>query len=123
MASAPGPFRSADLAQSPRFALACQPRMAFGDGKPWLRSWPNFPIARFWQSRGGDDEGIRLSLSGSQDKLPVLWMDDRVGITRGRPPSTHIVKVPRCSSVDDMVANEAYCMALAVGCRPRPPPR
>jgi serine/threonine-protein kinase HipA len=61
---------------------------------------------------GGDDEGIRLSLSGSQDKLPVLWMDDRVGITRGHPPSTHIVKVP-LSSVDDMVANEAYCMSLA----------
>lgn len=61
---------------------------------------------------GGDDEGIRLSLAGSQDKLPVLWVDDRVGITRGHPPSTHIIKVP-LRSVDHMVANEAYCMALA----------
>jgi len=61
---------------------------------------------------GGDDEGIRLSLAGSQDKLPILWMDGRVGITRGRPPSTHIVKVP-LRAVDDMVANEAYCMTLA----------
>ena len=61
---------------------------------------------------GGDDEGIRLSLAGAQDKLPVLWMDDRVGITRGHPPSTHIIKVP-LRAVDDMVANEAYCMNLA----------
>jgi serine/threonine-protein kinase HipA len=61
---------------------------------------------------GGDDGGIRLSLAGSQDKLPVLWKDDRLGITRGRPPSTHIVKVP-LGWIDDMVANEAYCMALA----------
>ncbi len=61
---------------------------------------------------GEDDEGVRLSLAGSQGKLPVLWQGDRVGITRGRPPSTHIVKVPM-SSVEGMVANEAYCMALA----------
>jgi serine/threonine-protein kinase HipA len=43
---------------------------------------------------------------------PVLWLEDRIGITRGRPPSTHIIKVP-LRSVEDMVANEAYCMALA----------
>lgn len=63
-------------------------------------------------SPGEEDEGVRLSLAGSQDKLPVLWLEDRVGITRGRPPSTHIIKVP-LRSVEDMVANEAYCMALA----------
>jgi serine/threonine-protein kinase HipA len=63
-------------------------------------------------SPGEDDEGVRLSLAGSQDKLPVLWLEDRVGITRGRPPSTHIIKVP-LYSVADMVANEAYCMTLA----------
>lgn len=61
---------------------------------------------------GEEDEGVRLSLAGSQDKLPVLLEDNRVGITRGRPPSSHIIKVPM-REVDDMVANEAYCMALA----------
>lgn len=61
---------------------------------------------------GEDDEGVRFSLAGSQDKLPVLWQRDRVGITRGKPPSTHIVKVPM-ASIEGMVANEAYCMALA----------
>jgi serine/threonine-protein kinase HipA len=59
-----------------------------------------------------DDEGVRLSLAGTRDKLPVLLVDDRVGITRGRPPSTHIVKVPP-AEIDGFVANEAYCMALA----------
>jgi len=61
---------------------------------------------------GGDDGGIRLSLAGSQDKLPVLWRDERAGITRGHPPSTHILKVPP-DWIDELVANEAYCMALA----------
>lgn len=59
-----------------------------------------------------DDEGIRLSLAGTQDKLPVLWREDKVGITRGRPPSSHIVKAP-AASIAEMVANEAYCLALA----------
>lgn len=59
-----------------------------------------------------DEEGVRLSLAGTRDKLPVLLRDDRVGITRGRPPSTHIVKVPP-PELDGFVANEAYCMALA----------
>jgi serine/threonine-protein kinase HipA len=59
-----------------------------------------------------DDEGVRLSLAGTRDKLPILLDDDRVGITRGRPPSTHIVKVPP-AGLEGFVANEAYCMALA----------
>ncbi|HET9676558.1 MAG TPA: type II toxin-antitoxin system HipA family toxin [Solirubrobacterales bacterium] len=58
-----------------------------------------------------DEEGVRLSLAGTRDKLPVLLRDDRVGITRGRPPSTHIIKMP--PEIDGFVANEAYCMGLA----------
>lgn len=60
----------------------------------------------------GDEEGIRLSLAGTRDKLPVLCRDDRIGITRGMPPSTHIVKIP-IPQVADTIANEAYCMTLA----------
>jgi serine/threonine-protein kinase HipA len=59
-----------------------------------------------------EDEGVRLSLAGAQDKLPVLAQDSKLGITRGHPPSTHIVKTP-IPDVDGMVANEAFCMALA----------
>lgn len=59
-----------------------------------------------------DDEGLRLSLAGTRDKLGVLLKDGRIGITRGRPPSTHIVKVPP-PQLPGLVANEAYCMSLA----------
>ncbi|HWI96547.1 MAG TPA: type II toxin-antitoxin system HipA family toxin [Solirubrobacterales bacterium] len=59
-----------------------------------------------------EDEGVRLSLAGAQDKLPVLARDTELGITRGRPPSTHIIKAP-IPDVEGMVVNEAFCMALA----------
>jgi serine/threonine-protein kinase HipA len=61
---------------------------------------------------GEDGEGVRLSLAGTTDKLPVLWDGESIGITRGRPPSTHIVKTP-IRGVLEMVANEAYCLSLA----------
>lgn len=59
-----------------------------------------------------EDEGLRLSLAGARDKLPVLARKDQLGITQGRPPSTHLVKAP-IPDVNGMVANEAFCMALA----------
>ncbi len=59
-----------------------------------------------------EGEGVRLSLAGARDKLPVLARDSGLGITRGHPPSTHIVKTP-IPDLDGMVANEAFCMALA----------
>jgi serine/threonine-protein kinase HipA len=58
------------------------------------------------------DEGIRLSLAGAQDKLPVVVRDGRIGIPLGRTPSTHIVKTP-IVRFDDTVANEAFCLDLA----------
>ena len=58
------------------------------------------------------DEGIRLSLAGAQDKLPVVVRDGRIGIPLGRTPSTHIVKTP-IARFDDTVANEAFCLDLA----------
>ncbi len=60
----------------------------------------------------GPDEGIRLSLAGAQDKLPVVVEDGRVGVPLGRTPSTHIVKTP-IARFDDTVANEWFCLALA----------
>ena len=54
----------------------------------------------------GPDEGIRLSLAGAQDKLPVVVEGDRIGVPLDRTPSTHIVKTP-IERFDDTVANEA----------------
>ena len=65
--------------------------------------------------RAGDD-GLRLSLAGAQDKLPVVLDVDglRVGLPLNGSPSTHILKPP-IAGVDGSVFNEAFCMALASG--------
>lgn len=63
--------------------------------------------------RAGDD-GLRLSLAGAQDKLPVVLDADgiRIGLPLNGSPSTHILKPP-IAGVDGSVFNEAFCMALA----------
>jgi serine/threonine-protein kinase HipA len=93
----------------PLFTSAPDPQwLSEGQLESLLAELPSRPLL----AGPEDDEGVRLSLAGTRDKLPVLLRDDRVGITRGRPPSTHIVKVPP-SGLEGFVANEAYCMALA----------
>lgn len=60
----------------------------------------------------GDGEW-RLSLAGAQDKLPVVVNEDGgIGLTRGRTPSTHILKTP-IERLPDTVANEAFSLRLA----------
>ena len=55
----------------------------------------------------------RLSLAGAQDKLPVVVDDSgRVGLTKGRTPSTHILKTA-IERLTGTVANEAFSLALA----------
>lgn len=57
-------------------------------------------------------EGIRLSLAGAQNKLPVYMEDERIFIATGNAPSTHILKPP-IKDLEDTVDNEAFCMMLA----------
>lgn len=57
-------------------------------------------------------EGLRLSLAGAQDKLPVCFDGARVGLPKGSTPSTHILK-PAIPAVTDSVVNESFCLALA----------
>ncbi|HEX3735440.1 MAG TPA: type II toxin-antitoxin system HipA family toxin [Solirubrobacterales bacterium] len=93
----------------PPFAVAAPPEWLSGDRlEHLLAKLPSRPL----MIGPDDDEGVRLSLAGTRDKLPLLLDGDRIGVTRGRPPSTHIVKTP-IPTVAGMVANEAYCMALA----------
>ena len=63
--------------------------------------------------RAGED-GLRLSLAGAQDKLPVVWDADglRMGLPLNGSPSSHILKPP-IAGIDGSVFNEAFCMALA----------
>lgn len=60
------------------------------------------------------EEGLRLSLAGAQDKLPVVWDGGqrRIGLPLDGSPSTHILK-PAIPDVDGSVLNEAFCMRLA----------
>ena len=63
--------------------------------------------------RAGED-GLRLSLAGAQDKLPVVLDANgiRIGLPLNGSPSTHILKPP-IAGADGSVFNEAFCMALA----------
>jgi serine/threonine-protein kinase HipA len=58
------------------------------------------------------EEGIRLSLAGAQDKLPVLAVDGRIALPLYGAPSSHILK-PAIRRVEDSVHNEGFCLALA----------
>jgi serine/threonine-protein kinase HipA len=95
---------------TPPFLVEAEPR--------WLEEGElgelieELPSPRLLEDPEREGAGIRLSLAGTRDKLPVLWGEDRVGITRGHPPSTHIIKKP-APELTAMVANEAYCLALA----------
>lgn len=67
------------------------------------------------------ESGLRLSLAGAQEKLPVvvrdaLVKDDlnhfEIGLPKNNIPSSYILK-PEISGVDGSVYNEAFCLALA----------
>lgn len=57
-------------------------------------------------------DGLRLSLAGAQDKLPVVFDGNRIGLPKNGTPSTHILK-PAIYAVEDSVTNEGYCLGLA----------
>jgi len=62
------------------------------------------------------EEGLRLSLAGAQDKLPVVAdlssPAPRIGLPLQGSPSTHILK-PAIAGAEGSVFNEAFCMMLA----------
>jgi serine/threonine-protein kinase HipA len=57
-------------------------------------------------------DGLRLSLAGAQDKLPVVVDGNRIGLPRNGTPSSHILK-PAIHAIEDSVVNEGFCLALA----------
>ena len=58
------------------------------------------------------EAGIRLSLAGSQSKLPIIIHGSTIGLPLGSTPSTHIIK-PEPERFPGLVANETLCMTLA----------
>ncbi len=57
-------------------------------------------------------EGLRLSLAGSQAKLPIIIRGSTIALPLGNTPSTHIIK-PETEQFPGLVATEALCMILA----------
>lgn len=57
-------------------------------------------------------EGLRLSLAGVQNKLPVYMKDGKFFLPHGAHASSHILKPP-IDKVDHSVENEVFCMKLA----------
>jgi serine/threonine-protein kinase HipA len=59
-----------------------------------------------------DEEGVRLSLAGAQNKLPLFYDGEVFFIPWGGAPSSHILKTP-IPHLENTVVNEAFCMNLA----------
>lgn len=64
-------------------------------------------------------DGLRLSLAGAQDKLPVVFDGDQIGLPRNGTPSSHILK-PAIRTLADTVINEGFCLALAEAMQLKP---
>lgn len=60
-------------------------------------------------------EGLRLSLAGAQNKLPVYVKDGKIYLPQGTNSSSHILK-PKIPEFNDTVENETFCMLLAQKC-------
>ena len=70
-----------------------------------LDNLPNHPFL-------ADEDGVRLSLAGAQNKLPVHFDGINFFIPEGDAPSSHILKTP-IDHVENSVLNEAFFMNLA----------
>nr|WP_315246220.1 type II toxin-antitoxin system HipA family toxin [uncultured Albidiferax sp.] len=89
-------------------ALHTPPAVRWLDGAQLLRLLDEMPQRPML---AGVD-GLRLSLAGAQDKLPVVADGQRIGLPLLGTPSTHIIK-PAIPGIDGSVHNEGFCMALA----------
>lgn len=70
-----------------------------------LKELPNRPLL-------AGKRGIRLSLAGVQDKLPVMIQNDEIYLPLDGAPSSHILK-PAIARFQNLVFNESFCLNLA----------
>ncbi len=97
------------------------PAASHGDAVQWLSDkevaalldeLPNRPMLAGF-------DGLRLSLAGAQDKLPVVFDGVRIGLPRNGTPSSHILK-SAIHAIEDSVINESFCLALAKSMQLKP---
>ena len=97
------------------------PQFPIGDDVQWLSSEELVELLDELPHRpmmAGKD-GLRLSLAGAQDKLPVIFDGTRIGLPLNGTPSSHILK-PAIQAVESSVTNEGFCMALAEAMQLKP---
>ena len=70
-----------------------------------IEEMPNRPML-------AGEAGIRLSLAGAQNKLPVYFDGQQVSLPMGGAPSSHILKPP-IAGIPHTVENETFCMRMA----------
>lgn len=80
-------------------------QLTSGELAKLLKDLPRRPLM------AGED-GVRLSLAGTQDKIAVHVAGDQISLPLGPSPSTHILK-PAIEHYEGIVFNEALCMRLA----------
>ena len=85
-----------------------------GQAVRWLDDWELLALLDELPSRPmlAGQEGLRLSLAGAQDKLPVVFAEGRIGLPLLNTPSSHILK-PAIAAAEGSVFNEGFCLALA----------
>lgn len=88
-------------------ATGDRPPRVLGDGelRNALAVLPVHPLL-------AEADGLRVTLPGEFDKLPVLVREGQVHLSFTEPPTTHILK-PARPGLRESVQNEAYVMALA----------
>ena len=70
-----------------------------------IEEMPNRPML-------AGEAGVRLSLAGAQNKLPVYFDGQHISLPMGGAPSSHILKPP-IAGIPHTVENEAFCMRMA----------
>ena len=72
----------------------------------------NIAAVASWQPLFAGEDGVRLSVSGTVDKLPVYVDDKGIYLPVGGSPSSHLIKsdIP---GHDNSVLNESFCTKLA----------
>ena len=76
-----------------------------GELNTLIEGLPNRPML-------AGEAGIRLSLAGAQNKLPVYFDDLQISLPMSGAPSSHILKPPM-AGLPHTVENETFCMRVA----------
>ena len=58
------------------------------------------------------EKDVRLSIAGSQRKLPIIYKNGNFYLPHGDIPTTAIIK-PEIQGIDGSIENELFCLALA----------